>query len=134
MIDLRHPLVVLGSRLPWSQIEAALSPVFARKHREGQAITGSDLYGTPWKSPGVGASAAGRPQLPIRLMASLRYLKHAYNLSDEEVVARWSENVVWQYFSGQTYYKPRLPVTPPRSDASAPRSAKPVSKPCSKPQ
>jgi IS5 family transposase len=38
MIDLTHPLVVLGSRLPWSQIEAALSPVFARKHREGQAI------------------------------------------------------------------------------------------------
>jgi IS5 family transposase len=42
-------------------------------------------------------------------MASLLYLKHAYNLSDEEVVARWAENVVWQYFSGQAYYEPRLP-------------------------
>jgi IS5 family transposase len=36
-------------------------------------------------------------------------LKHTFNLSDEEVVARWSENVVWQYFSGQQYYEPRLP-------------------------
>lgn len=54
-------------------------------------------------------SAAGRPRLSIRLMASLLYLKHAHNLSDEDVVARWSENVVWQYFSGQTYYEPKLP-------------------------
>lgn len=42
-------------------------------------------------------------------MASLLYLKHAFNLSDEEVVERWSENVVWQYFSGQVYYEPRFP-------------------------
>ena len=42
-------------------------------------------------------------------MSALLYLKHAFNLSDEELVERWSENVVWQYFSGQTYYEPRLP-------------------------
>jgi hypothetical protein len=42
-------------------------------------------------------------------MASLLYLKHAFNLSDEELVIRWSENVVWQYFSGQVYYTPKLP-------------------------
>ena len=42
-------------------------------------------------------------------MASLLYLKHAFNLSDEELVIRWSENVVWQYFSGQAYYTPKLP-------------------------
>ncbi len=47
-----------------------------------------------------GVSAARRPRLPIRLMASLLYLKYAFNLSDEELVIRWSENVVWQYFSG----------------------------------
>jgi len=39
----------------------------------------------------------------------LLYLKHTYGLSDEEVVARWSENVVWQFFSGMQYYEPRLP-------------------------
>ncbi len=30
----------------------------------------------------------------MRLMASLLYLKNSYNLSDEDLVVRWSENVV----------------------------------------
>ena len=30
-------------------------------------------------------------------------------LSDEELVERWAENVVWQHFSGMTFYEPRLP-------------------------
>lgn len=42
-------------------------------------------------------------------MASLWYLKHAYKLRDEEPVERWAENVVWQHFSGMTFYKSRLP-------------------------
>ena len=109
MIDLRHPLVVLAGRLPWGQIEAALAPAFARKHRAGKVMLGSDLFGTTLEIAGAGVSAAGRPRLPIRLMAALLYLKHAFNLSDEELVARWSENVVWQYFSGQDYYTPQLP-------------------------
>ena len=54
-------------------------------------------------------SNAGRPRLPIRLMVALLYLKHAFNLSDEELCERWSENVVWQFFSGMAYYEPRLP-------------------------
>ena len=58
---------------------------------------------------GAGRSNAGRPKLPIRLMASLLYLKHSFNLSDEELVVRWSENVVWQFFSGMAYYEHRLP-------------------------
>lgn len=109
MIDLKHPLAVLAKRLPWAQIEAALAPAFARKKRDGKVIEGSDLFGTTAQIAGGGVSAAGRPRLSIRLMASLLYLKHAFNLSDEEVVERWAENVVWQYFSGQTYYEPRLP-------------------------
>ena len=109
MIDLRHPLAVLACRLPWVQIEAALAPAFARKDRLGQEIAGNDLFGTTLEIAGTGISAAGRPRLPVRLMAALLYLKHAFNLSDEELVARWSENVVWQYFSGQAYYTPTLP-------------------------
>lgn len=109
MIDLRHPLAVLANRMPWAQIESALAPAFARKNRRGQAVAGSDLFGTSLQIAGAGLSAAGRPRLPIRLMAALLYLKHAFNLSDEELVARWSENVVWQYFSGQDYYTPELP-------------------------
>ena len=109
MIDQRHPLAILAGRMPWSQIEAALAPSFARRNREGQVMEGCDLYGTTLEIAGAGPSAAGRPRLSIRLMAALLYLKHAFNLSDDDLVARWSENVVWQYFSGQDYYEPRLP-------------------------
>ena len=42
-------------------------------------------------------------------MACLQYLKNSFNLSDEELVRRWSENVVWQIFSCMQYYEPRLP-------------------------
>ena len=45
-------------------------------------------------------------------MASLLYLKHSFNLSDEELVERWAENVQWQFFSGMQYYAPRLPCDP----------------------
>jgi transposase, IS5 family len=109
MIDLRHPLAVLAQRMPWMQIEEALKPAFARGDRQGCEVWGDDLFGPALAVAGTGVSAAGRPRLPIRLMASLLYLKHAFNLSDEELVGRWSENVVWQYFSGQEYYTPRLP-------------------------
>ena len=42
-------------------------------------------------------------------MALLLDLKHAFNLSDEDLVERRAENVVWQYLSGQDYDEPRLP-------------------------
>jgi IS5 family transposase len=109
MIDLRHPLVVLASRMPWSQLETVLPPACARQSREGTVIEGDDLFGPTVQMAGSGTSSAGRPRLPIRLMAALLYLKHAFNLSDEELVARWSENVVWQYFSGLDHYTPKLP-------------------------
>lgn len=109
MIDLRHPLAVLANRMPWAQIESTLAPAFERRNRSGHAVEGSDLFGPTLAMAGGGVSAAGRPRLPIRLMAALLYLKHAFNLSDEELVVRWSENVVWQYFSGQAYYTPKLP-------------------------
>ncbi|HRL53281.1 MAG TPA: IS5 family transposase [Acidovorax temperans] len=109
MIDPHHPLAVLASRLPWAQIEAALAPRFARQVRAGRAIAQNDLFGSSAQVAGAGVSAAGRPRLPLRLMASLLYLKHAYKLSDEELVQRWAENVVWQHFSGMAFYEPRLP-------------------------
>jgi IS5 family transposase len=109
MIDLRHPLAVLADRLPWSQIEAALAPRFTHQVRPGRLVAQDDLLGPSMQIAGAGLSAAGRPRLPIRLMASLLYLKHAYKLSDEELVQRWAENVVWQYFSGMPFYEPRLP-------------------------
>ena len=109
MIDLRHPLVVLATRMPWAALEAALAPKFARRDREGRVLSVDDLFGPKLQWVGVGLSAAGRPRLSMRLMLSLLYLKHAFDLSDEELVARWSENVVWQFFSGMEYYQPRPP-------------------------
>ena len=100
MIDLRHPLAVLTGRLRWDRLEAALAPKFEHQDRPAVQATGSDLLGEYEVQFGGGVSAAGRPRLSIRLMASLVYLKNSFNLSDEEVVQRWSENVYWQYFVG----------------------------------
>lgn len=86
MIDLYHPLTVLSRRMPWSQIEATLAPVFARRDRHGKEVAGSDLPGVTQPFSGAGISAAGHPRLPIRLMAALPYLKYAFNLSGEELV------------------------------------------------
>lgn len=109
LIDLRLPLAVLAQRLPWAQIEAALAPALAHRDRAGAVVESVDLFGPSTQLVGAGMSAAGRPRLPIRLMASLLYLKHAFDLSDEQLVERWAENVVWQFFSGREYYEPRPP-------------------------
>ena len=109
MIDLRHPLAVLATRLPWTQLETSLAPIWQRASREGVWSEDADLFGVGGTRVAAGVSYAGRPRLPIRLMCSLLYLKHAFNLSDEDTCERWAENVVWQYFSGMDYYEPRLP-------------------------
>jgi IS5 family transposase len=109
MINLNDPLAVLATRLPWDQIEAAAAAKFERADRAGQVLEGRDMFGTTKVLVGAGRSVAGRPKLPIRLMASLLYLKHSFNLSDEELVVRWRENIVWQFFSGMAYYEHRLP-------------------------
>jgi len=112
MIDLRSPLAVLATRMPWAQIEAALAPKLEHEDRAGIRVEGQDLLGPTVSLVGAGRSNAGRPRTPVRLMASLLYLKHSFNLSDEEVCQRWSENVLWQFFSGQEYYEHRLPCDP----------------------
>jgi transposase, IS5 family len=109
MIDLKHPLAVLATRLPWGAIEAALAPKLARQALPSKRVQGQDLLGSFEVEFGGGVSPAGRPRLPVRLMASLLYLKNSFNLSDEELVERWAENVQWQFFSGMDYYEPRLP-------------------------
>ena len=112
MINLNDPLAVLATRLPWDQIEASVAVKFERQDRAGQVLEGQGLFGPTQVVEGAGVSNAGRPRLPIRLMVSLLYLKHSFNLSDEEVAARWSENVLWQFFSGRDYYEHRLPCDP----------------------
>ncbi len=109
MIDLQHPLTVLARQLPWDRIEQTLAPKFLHQDRAARQVVIGDLLGQHQVEFGGGISKAGRPRLPIRLMVSLAYLKNAFNLSDEELVLRWSENVQWQFFSGMAYYEPRLP-------------------------
>jgi transposase, IS5 family len=83
LVDLRHELVRLAELIDWQAFADEWSPQFV--------------------------STTGRPALPTRLMASLLYLKHVYALSDEDTVARWSENPVWQFFSGERYFQHELP-------------------------
>ncbi|CAD5374676.1 transposase [Rubrivivax sp. A210] len=86
LIDQRHELVRLAELIDWQAFANEWSPQFV--------------------------STTGRPALPTRLMASLLYLKHVYALSDEDTVARWSENPYWQHFSGELYFQHELPCDP----------------------
>ena len=45
-------------------------------------------------------------------MVGLQYLKHTYDLSDEETVARWVENPYWQVFCGFELFQHQLPIDP----------------------
>lgn len=86
LIDLRHPLVKLAGRMAWGELQDALADTLPPE-----------------------PEGAGRPTLPVRLMAGLFYLKHAYDLADEEVCARWLENPYWQFFTGEVFFQTRLP-------------------------
>lgn len=77
ILNREHPLFVLANQIDWS--------VFDKK------------FGTLY-------SEKGRPGKPTRLMVGLHYLKHAYDESDESVVARLLENGYWQYFCGFEYF------------------------------
>ena len=72
MLDRRNPLFKLANLLDWSSFESAFSPLFSVEN--------------------------GRPPKPIRLMVGLLILKHVRNVSDEQVVAQFSENAYYQYF------------------------------------
>ncbi|CAH0353147.1 hypothetical protein AQB9606_03085 [Aquabacterium sp. CECT 9606] len=45
MIDLRHPLAVLATRMPWTEIEKSRAPSFARKARTGSMKLEADMFG-----------------------------------------------------------------------------------------
>lgn len=86
MVDHRHALVKLSHQINWEAFVTEFGPLYV----EGK----------------------GRPGVAIRLMVGLNYLKHTFNLSDEEVIERWIENPYWQYFCGEQYFTHRLPIHP----------------------
>jgi IS5 family transposase len=85
LLNQRHELYRLAHRIDWSSFEEQFGALYAE---------------------------AGRPGVPVRLMVGLHYLKHAFDESDESVVARWVENPYWQYFCGEEYFTHRLPIDP----------------------
>ncbi len=93
MIDLKHPLAVLSTRLPWAAIEAVVAPKLGRQTLPAKRLRGEDLLDAYDVEFGGVVNPAGRPRLPIRLMASLLYLKNSFNLSDEELVERCGARV-----------------------------------------
>ena len=86
LLNREHPLYVLAERIDWSQFDAAIDACYADE--------------------------LGRPGVNTRLMVGLLYLKHAYDESDESVVARWVENPYWQFFCGCQYMQHELPIDP----------------------
>ena len=84
IINTKHPLCILGAKIKWSEFDTAFGPLYS--------------------------DGKGRPAKPTRLMVGLHYLKHTYNLSDEEVVSQWLENPYWQYFCGNEYFEHGFPI------------------------
>ena len=110
MIEHIHPLVVLASHLPWEKMQSSVAPLFAHKERLLQhSEEPSDLAGPVVRISGGKASNAGRPRLGMRLMIAPNLLKNSFDLSDEELVQRFAENVYWQHFAGFEYFDLRPP-------------------------
>lgn len=85
ILDRKHPLFILANQIDWSVFENKFGTLYADR---------------------------GRPALPTRLMVGLHYLKHAFDESDESVVARLLENGYWMYFCGFEFFIHRLPLDP----------------------
>ena len=86
ILNLDHELCQLANAINWNRFNTALT----------------DCY----------SEDMGRPGIAIRLMVGLHYLKHAFNESDESLVARWIENPYWQYFCGFGYLQHECPIHP----------------------
>ena len=83
IIDMSHELVKLAQAIDWRFLESCFGEVYS--------------------------DGPGMPPLPTRLMASLAILKHTFNLSDEELCARWIENPYFQYLCGEEFFCHKLP-------------------------
>jgi IS5 family transposase len=84
IINMSHELVRLAQAIDWAHLEARFGEVYA--------------------------DGPGMPPLPTRLMAGLAMLKHTFDLSDEELCARWVENPYFQYLCGETFFRHDLPL------------------------
>ena len=83
IINMNHELVKLAQAIAWRFIEERCGAVYS--------------------------DGPGMPPLPTRLMAGLAILKHTFDLSDEELCARWVENPYFQYLCGEEFFCHELP-------------------------
>lgn len=86
ILDKKNGLYQLANRLNWDYLIRELGPYYA----EGP----------------------GRPEIPIRVIVGLHYLKYLENESDETVVQKFCENPYWQYFCGLETFVHQLPCHP----------------------
>ena len=86
ILNRKHPLYQLANKIDWEKFDKSFGALFVQNQ--------------------------GRPGLPTRLVVGLHYLKHAYNESDESVVAHLLENPYWQYFCGFKQFQHELPIDP----------------------
>lgn len=86
ILDKTHALYQLANRLNWDYLIKELGPYYA--------------------------DGPGRPEIPIRVIAGLHYLKYLENESDESVVDKFCENPYWQYFCGFETFQHKLPCHP----------------------
>lgn len=86
LLNPRHELYQLAQLIDWKTIDDTFGQYFV--------------------------ATQGAPALSTRLVAGLHYLKHAFALSDEAVVARWLENPYWQFFCGETFFQHAMPCHP----------------------
>ena len=83
IINMRHELVRLAQAIDWPHLEAHFGEVYT--------------------------DGPGMPPLATRLMAGLAILKHTFDLSDEELCARWVENPYFQYLCGEEFFSHEPP-------------------------
>jgi IS5 family transposase len=86
ILDKKNGLYQMANRLNWGYLIKELGPYYS----EGP----------------------GRPEIPIRVIAGLHYLKYLEDESDESVVEKFCENPYWQYFCGLETFQHKLPCHP----------------------
>lgn len=74
-LNTKHPLYILANKINWEMFEERFKVLYSQDN--------------------------GCPCVPIRRMVGLLILKHLRNISDENVVEQWQENVYYQYFCGE---------------------------------
>ncbi len=80
----QQPPAMLATRLPWSAINAGLTPKFERRDRAGPLVEVHDMLGLTTARVGACCGIAGRPRMPIWIRSSRLCFKHRFNLSDQD--------------------------------------------------